>query len=297
MRKKVLIIKIGAIGDVAMSLPMGEALSDCDIDWLVGTAARPVVEWAGCAKRIIEVNHQKLLEAPFFIKLWHLSKVWVRLFGKKYDLVITAHPNYRYRVLTLFCLKKEHRQFRPIPGRYHPHEYNTLAGGKKLQWPQIPERERKFVVLAPGGDSISEPGKGLRQWPIENFVVLAKMLGDVVIIGGPKDEWIKPFFLGFTTIIGTKTIPELIDFFTTCRLVITHDSGPLHLARLGGAKVLALFGPTMPDEKSREHVIWGGEHLACRPCYTGRTYAPCKRPLCMHSITPERVFAKVQDIL
>lgn len=70
----------------------------------------------------------------------------------------------------------------------------------------------------------------------------------------------------------------------------------MHLAIASGAKVLALFGPTIPSEKvpvdEKVRVLWGGEHLDCRPCYDGRNYADCDDNQCLKSITVERVLSE-----
>lgn len=96
--------------------------------------------------------------------------------------------------------------------------------------------------------------------------------------------------------VGRLDLLQLVALFKQSSLFITHDSGPLHLAKLVGVSTLALFGPTNPYEKvSTEEnieVIWGGKHLACRPCYNGKTYASCARNGCLQSLSPEQVFAK-----
>ena len=101
--------------------------------------------------------------------------------------------------------------------------------------------------------------------------------------------------------IGGTTLPQFISLADTCSLVVSHDTGPLHLAGLSHAPVLALFGPTDPGSflprRPGVRVLWGGEDLACRPCYDGRDFAPCESNGCMQAITVAAVLGTMDDML
>ena len=43
--------------------------------------------------------------------------------------------------------------------------------------------------------------------------------------------------------------------------------------------------------------IWGGEGFACRPCYDGREFAPCKDNGCMQQITVDMVVSQLNKLL
>jgi heptosyltransferase-2 len=81
-------------------------------------------------------------------------------------------------------------------------------------------------------------------------------------------------------------------------LVVSHDTGPMHLARLVRAPLVALFGPTNPHEllwtDETVTVLWGGGHLACRPCYDGREFARCADNICLSSVSPAVVHEAVR---
>jgi heptosyltransferase-2 len=125
----------------------------------------------------------------------------------------------------------------------------------------------------------------------------------VVVTGGPSDTWVKPSFkrLGVADIVAETSLMELTAFYASCDVVVTHDTGPLHLASLSGVPVVALFGPTNPAEKvsadGPTHVMWGGETLACRPCYDGKEYAACSSNACMQAISVEAVYGKIIHLL
>ena len=84
------------------------------------------------------------------------------------------------------------------------------------------------------------------------------------------------------------SVVESAAVLAAASVVVSHDTGPMHLARLVRAPLVALFGPTAPSTfvpaDERTHVLWGGATLACRPCYDGREVAPCRSNLCMQDI-------------
>jgi heptosyltransferase-2 len=148
---------------------------------------------------------------------------------------------------------------------------------------------------------------GLRRWPVEHYASVARALVDdgvtVRLIGDANDAWIRPSFsdIDVEDLIGTTSLPQTLAWMAASDLVISHDTGPMHLARLAGAPLLALFGPTMPSqfvvEDSRTTVLWGGAHLPCRPCYDGREFAACRDNICMSSIEPAVVLATARPLL
>jgi heptosyltransferase-2 len=147
----------------------------------------------------------------------------------------------------------------------------------------------------------------LRRWPIENYVKLAQDLvsrgWEVVILGGPEDSWVQDYFhnLPVTNGIGKFSLPEVVRACDASDAVITHDTGPLHLAGLSETCLIGIFGPTDPATRVPRRPysvgIWGGQGFACRPCYDGREFAPCKFNGCMHQVTPELVLRELDRLL
>jgi heptosyltransferase-2 len=76
----------------------------------------------------------------------------------------------------------------------------------------------------------------------------------------------------------------------------------MHVAVLAGTPLVALFGPTDPrwfidDTRKSTRVLWGGENLACRPCYDGKNFAPCTDNLCLKSISAGQVYTVAKEML
>jgi ADP-heptose:LPS heptosyltransferase len=83
----------------------------------------------------------------------------------------------------------------------------------------------------------------------------------------------------------------MIEWLRWCELMVTNDTGPMHVAAALGVPVVALFGPTDPrftgPYDQLENVL--RIELPCAPCF--KSYCTWKKPIeCLVAITPARVF-------
>lgn len=311
-----------------MSLPLLTALRErhpkAHITWICGKQVRSLLEATGLIDQILEIDEKRLLKGNLWIKMMSLLQIWLRLVGRKFDLALTLHPDARYRLISWPIRCKDRRywgrnrfRFYPVPGRYHAQEYVNLLEkerGPLVQSCKFPPLQRQKVqksfdiIIAPGGaKNVLAEDDGLRRWPMEHYAELVKKLNahsfQIAITGSQGDAWILPYLEGleFANCIGQFDLLGLIGLLQHCKLLITHDSGPLHLAKLAGCRALALFGPTNPWEKvsleERVRVLWGGERLACRPCYNGKTYASCLENRCLAEILPQTVYLEALSLL
>jgi len=142
-------------------------------------------------------------------------------------------------------------------------------------------------------------------WSNKKFAELADMLIDrygmkIVFTGGIKDYSIiqaitssmKGRAINFA---GKTTLTELAALYERAALVISTDTGPMHLAAAMGTHVVALFGPTAPWRTGPygpgHHVIKA--ELECSPCFKRR----CETTDCMYQISVMQVFDGVKKML
>lgn len=327
--KHILIIKLAAIGDVIMALPMVSVLKteykDCHITWVCGNGVSPLVQKTPVDK-IIQVDEKLLLRGSKVDKCKEVLKVWKEIAFKKYDIIAMGHADRRYKILTCLSKADEYHSFNhaignmwPIPGRHHTDEYVRLVmdhmDKKKIVRPfqmdpdvdayidSVLENKNKVVTLAPGGAKNLLADDFCRRWPIENYISLTKALIDegytVVLSGAKSDQWILPYFSGLNVInlVGKTNLSQLLYLFSRSGVVVTHDSGPMHLAGMTNCRLIAVFGPTNPYEKvprqERVKIFWHPENYSCCPCYDGKTYAKCNDNLCMKSTRVSDVLTEV----
>jgi ADP-heptose:LPS heptosyltransferase len=171
-----------------------------------------------------------------------------------------------------------------------------------------------WVALSPGGASNVKEDMDTRRWPVDHYRALAALLlartpCRLLLIGAARDaEATRPLLLdpARTLDLAGKTDPAgTVAALRRCALLITHDSGPMHLGAAAGIPVIGLFGPTTPVEKvplthPLSRYVWRGPELPCSPCYRDGVQPPCSHPtykFCMLSIAPEEVFGHAQEIL
>ncbi len=140
-------------------------------------------------------------------------------------------------------------------------------------------------------------------WEDEKFAKLCdrirRELGIGVILTGSAADPLDRIRALMTTeavnLGGRTTLRELACLYRQAALVITTDSGPMHLAVGVGTPVIALFGPTDPARTGP----YGAGHrvirheLDCMPCFRKR----CETRNCMKEITVEEVFTATEEML
>jgi heptosyltransferase-1 len=146
-----------------------------------------------------------------------------------------------------------------------------------------------------------------KQWPAEKFArlisALAQKKATVVITGSPQDEGPVEEILHRTggdsvkvlNLAGKTNLMELAGIFSLSDLVLSPDTGPMHLAAAVKAPLIALFGPTAPWRTgpygNNPGIIRKG--LPCSPCFKKK----CRTMECMNSISVEEVLAAVEQKL
>ncbi len=190
------------------------------------------------------------------------------------------------------------------------------AAGRHYDAPLLPEDAQAADRLAAElgirpGDRVVALHAGanwrLKRWPAGHFARLADALADrhgarVLFVGGEGDL---PLIRGICgrmksrplVATGRTTFRQLGALLRHARLLISNDSGPLHLGIAAGVPVIGLFGPTDPKltgpvNGARSTVLFGS--IGCPvPCYQLR----CPVNLCMQQISVEQVLAAAARFL
>jgi heptosyltransferase-2 len=156
------------------------------------------------------------------------------------------------------------------------------------------------VLLAPGAEY--GPAK---QWPVEHYAALARSLGAkgrvVWVAGLPQDRPLGEAILsgvpGARNVCGETSLPQLVALLAQARLVISNDSGAMHVTAALGRPQIALFGSTNPTWTAplnvHAQVVYRAE--PCSPCYA-RT-CPLGHLRCLREITPEQVLHEAERLL
>lgn len=157
-----------------------------------------------------------------------------------------------------------------------------------------------LVVLNPGGNW------NPKRWPVARYAELGDALRDsynarVLITGAAKDAALADEIARLMkqrpiSSCGKTTLEELGALLERADLVISGDSGPMHMAVAVGTRVVALFGPTSrqitgPYGKGDYKVVW--KDVGCKvPCYD----LGCRDNRCMKAIAVDEVLKVIADV-
>lgn len=140
-----------------------------------------------------------------------------------------------------------------------------------------------------------------KRWPLGRFADVARSLAErtgcrFVLFGGTADIPLAEELthrlqgLSVTSLAGQTTLAELMGALALCRVVITNDTGPMHLAAALGVPVVVPFGSTSPEltgpglPGDPRHLLLLGE-APCAPCFLRHCPVDFR---CMQSVSVDR---------
>jgi lipopolysaccharide heptosyltransferase II len=150
-----------------------------------------------------------------------------------------------------------------------------------------------------------------KRWPVPYWAALIDRLireegAYVVLTGAPNDL---PLIEKITrrmreqpiNLAGKTSLTQLAALLKRADLLISGDSGPMHMAGAVETPLIAIHGPTDPALSGpvSHHATILRDDIWCSPCYQARDTADCRffTTQCMKNITPARVFAVAQEKL
>jgi heptosyltransferase II len=157
-----------------------------------------------------------------------------------------------------------------------------------------------FAALAPGA------AHATKRWPTRHWRTLADQLSKLgyglVALGGPEDrELAAEVGSGVVNAAGEFSLQETGACLARARVLVSGDTGVMHMATGVGTRVVALFGPTVepfgffPYAKGAEVLE---RDLGCRPCSAmGTERCPLGHHRCLEEIFPDQVAAAVQRLV
>jgi ADP-heptose:LPS heptosyltransferase len=321
----ILIIRPGGIGDAVLLIPTIKAFKNvypaCTIDILAERRNAAVFRLASCIRSVYRYDSfaglstvvrsrynividteqwyrlsavvARLIRAP--IKIGFATNERRRMFthGIRYDLDAHEPENFAslLKPLDVDCQCDFEDVTLDVPPQ-------SVSKATQLLQPLCTE---SFVVIFPGA-SIPE-----KRWGADRFRRVAEVLSvfgvKVVVVGGKEDrqqgEVIAGGGLG-VNLAGMTSLSETAAIIQKSSLLVSGDSGVLHIAVGLGVPTVSLFGPG----RAKKWAPQGGHHivinkgLPCSPCTTFGNTPPCPNDLrCMRDITVDEVVNAVTMLL
>ena len=331
---RILIIKPSSLGDVVHALPtvnlIRRRFPDAHLAWLINDTLASLLKNCSIIDELITFPRQRFGSAK---ELPAFGDFLAVLQGKGFDIVVDLQGLFRSglmgwatlatRRIGLSDAREGARLFyNEVVEVRHPHavdRYLSAArhlgcGDGPIEFPLgSSDADRKYVdellahlasSLIPHPSSFVAVNPSARWetklWGVDNYRALAQRLPrERVVFTGSSSEanWIGRLAQGCLNLAGKTDLAQLAELYRRCALLITNDSGPMHIAAAVGTPVVAIFGPTDPALTGP----YGKQHVVLR---AGIPCSPCLKPYCTHTprmecmslVTVEQVLAAVTAV-
>ncbi len=330
----ILVIRFSSLGDVLLTTPVLETLKAFYPESKVSFVTK--AQYAPLFKNINLIDELILLEDD---KNAGLTKLLKKIRGRKFDLVLDLHKNLRSFIVSSSVKYSEYysvdkRTFERrilvwFKKNYIPEGYHVVKAYLETLKPivnvdgilkpkihlnddEIMEAQEYIKNKFPTLDIVSfAPGARwkTKQWGEECFSALGDVIQrcskmTVLLLGDENDRAISDRICSLmkkqpVNLTGVLSIRETAAFLKLSRVVVTNDSGLMHLAVAVGTPVVSIFGPTVPQfgfYPLGENDCIMETDLSCRPCSLhGSNYCPEGHHRCMKNIPVEMVWGKVLE--
>jgi len=335
---KILILKPSSLGDVVQALPvlrlLKRHLGGSDIYWWIDSTLAPLLEGDPDLAGIVRFERRRWGSPWRWHEVWQSIR---QLRRQAFDVVIDLQCLARSGVFAwlangglLIGLDEPREGARgfydiAVPrASFHRHavdwyldvlkvlrvpvtwdftwlpERPAVAAGLKRKWQPGPHR---WIVVQPGARWMN------KRWPVAHFATVLRRLSAAqpdlrfAILGVESDRELGAALSGpglpaSLDLTGRVSLPEMVEWIRLSELLISNDTGPMHVAAALGKPLVAIFGPTEP-RRTGPYRQWGNVLQTSLPCL------PCLKPQCANAIplqcldliTPDAVVARAKEHL
>lgn len=327
----ILIVRLGALGDIVHAVPAAAALRrafpDAQIDWLVDARHRPMIDlitvvnravvvehasipgWIDVSRRMravgydVAVDFQGLMKSAVLARasgaprvvgfsIWHLREKTARPFYSdiaRPGTAVAASEHVIHKNLALLAALGVHDSAVSFP--------LAEVESRALREVRTALGARPFALINPGA---AWPNK---RWPPERFGEIAAFLQEIrglpsIILWGPGEEGLAGAVVetsgGAARVAPPTNLADLLALSRAAALMVSGDTGPLHIAGAAGTPTVSLFGPTDPHRNGPwlDTDVTVSRYGACGCHYERR----CRKPeWCLGSVGVAEVTAAIQQ--
>ena len=341
MTPKILIIRMSSIGDILLTTPLIRILKnrfpDGRIDFVVKKQYQDLIRYHPSLSRIYtydarnEKETLKNLRAHIREERYDIIADIHKNFRSLY-LCRCAHAKqivrFRKHAWKRWLLVKTkvnlYRDIEPVHQRYIQSlgSYGLKDDGQGLDI-TIPDdvTERVSRLWESRSDGGLNPVIGIapgasyftKRWTTEGFAEVIVKIRErfnarVILFGDSRDQSVTRELTAscgsehLYDFAGELSLLETAAMMNKCELVLTNDSGLMHLATALKKKVVAIFGSTTEElgfyPVSGHALVIENSEVSCRPCsHVGRYRCPKKHFDCMRQISPDQVMGGINRLM
>lgn len=309
-KNRILVVSTTALGDTLWATPSLESLRKSFPTSYIGVLTS-------------SIGHEVLTTNPYINQLFLLKEpllprffsLWKTLYKERFDTILIFHASQRLTLPLCSLLgatriigtkginkgldsllthplkpKYEHeilrrlRMVEQIGGAIHT---QTLSFFLEKDSTQLPPG--RWIAIHPGSKD------AFKRWPARHFITVGQALhkeGYRVLITGNKDErlLLEEISKGISesVILEAGSLHSFANTLSQVELLISNDTGPVHLACALNLPIIALYGPTDPN-LCGPHFASKAITLSAPPTCTPCLKRKCRSPFCLLQISPKQV--------
>ena len=333
---RVLVIRLSSLGDILLTTPvlrlLREYYPEAQIDFLTKATYRDILCANPCIDRLLLLEPQqglwKLLGSLRQTRYDVVVDLHRTLRSRLLSRGLLARRKLTYAKRTLRRAFLVHlgwntlRTMTPVPELYAaplrrlgittalpPLEMHLTAESREAMRSYVQQElsesvGRPLLAVAPGAHWAT------KRWPVERFATAAEALAQtqgaaVVVLGSGKEaqlaqELCQRLSVPVLNSTGQLSLMHTAALLQQCHLLLSNDSGLMHMATALRVPVVAIFGPTVQEFgfypfKGCAQVVSAA--LPCRPCSTkGSRRCPRGHHHCMQQVTVAQVCAAAHTL-
>ncbi len=322
-RPRVLVVKMSSLGDLFHALPVVNRIHEewgALVDWVTNESYARLVERFSPVNRVIEFPRNRFASrAGSFIKSLRRDRYdyVFDMQGLLKSALVTKAARGGKRIGPSFHREGSHLFYDEVTGPRNKKRHAIDENADLLDYLKIDRGVFRCPVefdhpegLPPG------PKIGLlpcsrwktKNWPPEYFIEAAEQLKEkahMYVFGSLDDrdvcrEIAHESGHEVTDMCAKTSLVELGGWLEAMDLVITVDSGPMHIASAVGTPILALFGATDAQRTGPhgdQHRVLQREELGCQPCLSRNCQLPEKDIRCLKGLKVNQVVDAALEML
>lgn len=307
---RILIVATTALGDTLWATPAIENIRKAHPNAYIAVLTSPIGLEVLAHNPHIDQLH--LLRYPF--------SLWKTLYRSRFDTVLLFHASQRI-ALPLVSLLGARRIIgtaginkgldalltHPLPN-HAQHEITRrlkiaeAIGAAPIRQTlsihlhpreRLPPRQGRWIALHPGSKD------AFKRWPAKNFIELGKMLPGNILITGTEHDLMQEIASQIPNAHiddPNRPLRNFAALLSQMDLLISNDTGPVHLACALNIPVVAIYASTDPalcGPHQAPNAIVISRRPSCDPCLKRK----CRAPFCFLQIGPQEVLAAAKKIL